>query len=123
MKFKLDENFGTRTSSIFKQAGHDVQTILDESLNGASDQAVYTACQKEGRCLVTFDLDFSDVTRFPPQTSEGILVIRLPKNQSLSLLEALIREYLQAIQHNKMEGQLWIVEPDRIRIHQSNMEE
>ena len=123
MKFKLDENLGTRTSNIFKEAGHDVQTILDESLNGAPDQAVYAACQKEGRCLVTFDLDFSDVTRFPPQTSGGIMVIRLPKNPSLSLLEALIREYLQAIQRNKMEGQLWIVEPGRIRIHQSNLEE
>jgi hypothetical protein len=27
MKFKLDENFGTRTQELFRAAGHDVQTV------------------------------------------------------------------------------------------------
>jgi hypothetical protein len=38
MKFKLDENFGTRTVPIFGDFGHDVQTVRDESLGGSPDR-------------------------------------------------------------------------------------
>jgi len=29
MKFKLDENFGTRTQKIFRLAGHDIHTVFE----------------------------------------------------------------------------------------------
>jgi hypothetical protein len=41
MKFKLDENFGTRTQKIFRLAGHDIHTVRDENLQGSSDQHLY----------------------------------------------------------------------------------
>lgn len=47
MRFKLDENFGTRTQRIFKSTGHDVQTVREESLQGASDQDLYEVCCAE----------------------------------------------------------------------------
>lgn len=37
--------------------------------------------------MVTLDLDFSDVTRFPPAQANGIVVIRVPRNPSLTLLQ------------------------------------
>ena len=76
MKFKLDENFGARTRSVFEQSGHDVQTVRQETLSGTDDQNLYAVCCAEGRCLVTLDLDFADVTRFPPHEASGIVVIR-----------------------------------------------
>lgn len=66
LKFKLDENLGTRTQQISRQTGHDVETIYGESLFGSTVQTLYTICQEEKRCLVTLDLDFSNVLRFPP---------------------------------------------------------
>ncbi len=118
MKFKLDENFGSRTLHLFEEAGHDVHTVFQESLQGASDQYLYKVCGKEQRCLVTLDLDFSDVTRFPPNQIDGIAVIRVPQNPSLSILEKLIRQLLQAISKMSIKGELWIVETGRIRVHQ-----
>jgi hypothetical protein len=38
VKIKLDENFGRRTQQIFLEAGHDVQTVLQEAIPGVSDQ-------------------------------------------------------------------------------------
>ena len=87
MKFKLDENFGTRTQRIIRAAGHDVQTVRDEGLQGSSDQHLYDVCRFEQRCLVTLDLDFADTIRFQPVQGAGIAVIRLPRNPSLPLLE------------------------------------
>ncbi|MBV6393355.1 MAG: hypothetical protein KPEEDBHJ_02595 [Anaerolineales bacterium] len=123
MKFKLDENFGLRTLNIFKEAGFDAHTVREEALAGAPDSQIYETCQRERRCLITLDLDFSDVTRFPPQTSGGIIVIRLPRNPTLAILESLVRQSLSALKQNQVEKKLWIVEPGRIRIHQTEAEE
>ena len=119
MKFKLDENFGTRTQQLFRAEGHEVQTVRDQGLQGCLDQRLYEVCCSEKYCLVTLDLDFADVTRFPPAEGNGIVVIRVPRNPSLALLEQLVRQFLQAISQMPIENKLWIVEVGRIRIHQS----
>jgi predicted nuclease of predicted toxin-antitoxin system len=126
MKFKLDENFGARTQYLFVEFGHDVQTVAQEELSGASDIAIYNICLLENRCLITLDLDFADVIRFPPRPMGGIVVIRCPRNPSLTLLERLVRSFLTALGTSTSlgelspAGQLWIVEIDRIRVHQQN---
>ncbi|HMN28824.1 MAG TPA: DUF5615 family PIN-like protein [Caldilineaceae bacterium] len=118
MRFKLDENFGRRTQQLFVAAGHDVHTVLQEARQGSTDQTIYETCCQEQRCLVTLDLDFSDVIRFPPERTSGIVVVRVPHNPSLSLLERLISAFLHYLQQNPVENQLIIVEIGRIRIHQ-----
>jgi len=123
VKFKLDENFGTRTREIFRAAGHNAQTVRDEGLQGCSDQYLYEVCCAEKRCLVTLDLDFADVRRFPPTEANGIVVIRVPRNPSLTLLERLVRQFLQALAQMPIENRLWIVEVGQIRIHQSEADE
>jgi predicted nuclease of predicted toxin-antitoxin system len=110
VKFKLDENFGTRTQNIFSAAGHDVHTVFQESLRGATDQQLYQICQYEHRCLVTLDLDFANVLRFPPNKTNGIVVIRAPQNPSLPVLEQLVRQFCQALETMPIEGKLWVVE-------------
>jgi predicted nuclease of predicted toxin-antitoxin system len=87
MKFKLDENFGARTQSLFVEFGHEVHTVAQEEMSGASDVTIYDICRVENRCLITLDLDFADVVRFPPHLAGGIIVIRCPRNPSLNLLE------------------------------------
>ena len=118
MRFKLDENFGSRTQSIFREAGHDVQTVWEQEILGSPDGYIFEICRSERRCLVTLDTDFADVTRFPPQRSSGIAVIRLHQNPSLTLLEQLIRQFLHALASESISARLWIVEVGRIRIHQ-----
>ena len=117
MKFKLDENLGSRTASLIADAGHDVETVSGEKLNGADDVRLYEVCASEDRCLITLDLDFADVLRFPPRMGAGIAVLRPPGSVSLKLLSHLVTTLLTAIQHEAISGRLWIVEPARIRVH------
>ena len=119
MRFKLDENLGRRTQEVFRQMGHDVRTVRDENMSGCSDQLLYETCLSENRCVVTFDLDFADVTRFPVSESEGVVVIRVPQNPSLEVLNRLIRQFLRAIETEPIQGNLWIIEVGRIRVHQN----
>jgi len=123
MRFKLDENFGTRTQQLFQARGYDVETIRSQGLQGCSDQHLYEVCCAEHRCLVTLDLDFSYVTRFPPSRTDGIVIIRVPRNPSLALLEQLIRQLLQALTQMSVQKKLWIVEIGKIRIHDLDTEE
>ena len=94
-------------------------TVRDQQLQGSPDRRLFEVCCAEQRCLVTFDLDFSDVVRFPPEESNGIVVIRIPHNPSLPLLEQLIRQFLKALATMPVEKKLWIVESGRIRVHQA----
>jgi len=117
MRIKLDENFGARTDELFRSAGHDVETVRHEQLSGCTDAELYARCSREKRCLVTLDLDFADILRFPPAASSGIVVLRLPRNPSFSALQMLVRQFLHTAGLRPLAGNLWIVEPGRIRIH------
>ena len=123
MKFKLDENLGSRTQSLFRAAGHDVLTVREQELQGCSDQVIYDASCAERRCLVTLDLDFADVMRFAPDGTAGIVVIRVPQNPGRFLLERLVGQFLRATERSSVEKKLWIVEAGRIRIHESDSDD
>lgn len=72
MKLKLDENLGRRWAHELRNAGHDVHTIWDEQLSGASDIEVLAAAVNESRALVTIDLDFARTrSAFLPPTHTG----------------------------------------------------
>jgi predicted nuclease of predicted toxin-antitoxin system len=67
MKIKLDENIGRRGVELLTLAGHDVMTVRDQNLQGASDETLFNVCANEDRVLITLDHDFGQVLRFPPE--------------------------------------------------------
>ena len=123
MKFKLDENFGSRSLNVLRDAGHDAETVVQEQLGGARDEVIYDACVSEHRCLLTLDLDFADVIRFPPHEAFGIAVLRIPKGASRQLLDQLVGNLLSMLDREPIVGRLWIVEAGRIRVHASTKDD
>jgi predicted nuclease of predicted toxin-antitoxin system len=117
MRFKLDENLGSRTARLFPSSGHEVETVAQEKLSGAADARLLQRCIEERRCLITLDLDFADTTRFPPRHTSGIAVLRPPRAASLPVLERLVLHLLAALESMSIAGQLWVVEIDRIRVY------
>jgi len=77
MKIKLDENLPARLVDVLTAQGHDVHTVPDENLTGHPDIAIWEAAKKEGRFLITQDLDFADTRRFAPGSHAGLLLLRL----------------------------------------------
>jgi len=120
MRLKLDENFGRQSAAFLRNAGHDVMTVQEERLGGAEDDAVFAACVAEKRALITLDHDFGNVIRFPPDKSHGIVVIELPPGQSPASMQAGLATFLGALKLNPLANALWIVEPGRVRIHQTD---
>jgi hypothetical protein len=118
VKLKLDENIGTRGQRLLADAGHDVSTVLDQSLSGVSDDRLFRICSDEGRVLITLDHDFAQTLRYPPEQSAGLVVLELPKRAGPEGLLNRVRELISALDQRPLERALWIIEPGRIRVHQ-----
>jgi len=119
MKFKLDENLGLLGKSLLEGDGHDVMTVAEQKMSGAEDESLYDHCSKEGRALITLDRDFGQTIRFPPGTTSGIAVLECKGRASRSMLLARIAELAVVLRERAIDGQLWIIEPGRVRIHES----
>jgi len=117
MRFKLDENLDRRAAKLLEEKGHDAKTVVDQALGGAADPHLAEVCRREQRCLVTLDLDFSNILAYPPENYAGIIVLR-PPSTILRLQRALIEEFAERLGTLPLEGCLWIVEVGRIRIHE-----
>lgn len=77
MKFKIDENLPQEFAQLLGRAGHDAESVLDEGLVGDPDSRIIEVCRNEDRCLITLDLDFSDMRTYPPVNLKGLVVLRL----------------------------------------------
>ncbi len=115
LRFKLDENVPRDAQALLRDAGHDVQTVIEERLEGRSDVDVLDACLREARILVTLDLDFTDIRFHPPANHSGIWALRPPMQSITSILD-LLRGALELAATEPTEKRLWIVEHGRVRI-------
>lgn len=91
-------------------------SVRNEDLTGTMDETLYDVICREQRCLITFDLDFCNVLRYPTATTSGIIVVR--PHRPLSRL--IVRGYAEKIAHllkiHNPTGCLWVLEPGRLRI-------
>jgi predicted nuclease of predicted toxin-antitoxin system len=117
VKFKLDENLSPTLAAQFVSAGHEAHSVLEQVLGGANDPSLIEVCQREGRALVTLDLDFANIQRYPPVNYCGIMVLRLGTQAHEPAARALTNA-IDVLQREALNGRLWIVEVGRIRIHE-----
>ena len=119
MKLKLDENLGLLGKSLLEGEGYDVMTVAEQHMSGVGDERIYEHCRTEGRVLVTLDHDFGQTIRFPTHAGPGVVVLECKGRASPSIILARIAEFATLLRTQPIEGQLWIVEPGRVRMHES----
>ncbi len=74
------------------------------------DSLIIEACRREGRALVTLDLNFANPLDFRPSKYSGIAVLRLPNKATAYDLSLTIETFAKALEKNEIIGKLWIVE-------------
>ena len=115
MKIKLDENLPAALVNLLRVAGHDAMTVSDESLGGGEDPRILHAAASEQRLLMTFDLDFADIRRYPLGSHAGIVVFRL-NDQRWAALKGPVRRLIDSGILDRVQGGLAIVDELRVRI-------
>lgn len=114
MKLKIDENLPRECAEALRDGGLEADTVADERLTGAEDSTIAARSQGEGRALITLDRDFANIQAYPPADYAGIIVLR-PKRQDKHAVVALVQRTALVLANRAPAGELWIVEPDRIR--------
>ena len=114
MIFKIDENLPAECAVLLRGAGFGADTVAEEDLGGSDDTVIARSVRAEGRVLITLDLDFANIQAYPPSTHAGIIVLRLKKQDKHAVLGMVLR-IIAALKTRLPAGDLWIVEPDRIR--------
>lgn len=66
--------------------------------------------------LVTGDKDFASIVRFPPSSHSGIVVLRVPNELTVEVLQKRLLRALTELRDIPMGGRLMIVEMGRIRL-------
>jgi predicted nuclease of predicted toxin-antitoxin system len=117
MKLKTDENLPVEVALALQKAGHDATTVREQRLSGRSDQDVAAVCRNEGRILVTLDTDFANIQRYPPSQFPGLIVLRLG-HQDKPYVLGLMPTIVSLLEHEPIDGHLWIVEEGRIRVRE-----
>ncbi len=114
MRIKLDENLPGSLAGVFRSAGHDTATVLEEGLAGAGDSLVLGMTASEGRVLITLDGGFANILNHPPGSHAGIVVFRLGDQRRAALENAAERLIRSGILERLRHG-LAVVDAVRIR--------
>ncbi|WP_434045996.1 MULTISPECIES: DUF5615 family PIN-like protein [Sorangium] len=117
MRIKVDENLPEEVAELFRQAGHDASTVLMQGLGGHPDPDIARVCAAEGRALLTLDVDFANVRRYAPSSYQGLIVMRLSRQDKPHVL-AVVRRLLVLLEREQVERRLWIVEEERVRVRE-----
>ncbi|MCX6706430.1 MAG: DUF5615 family PIN-like protein [Candidatus Woesebacteria bacterium] len=93
-KFLLDANLSPTTANYLRDLGFDARSITEEKLGYLLDKGVVEIAKKEGRIIITFDLDFGEIYHEKENENVGIIVLRL-NNQTPENVNFVLGQFLQ----------------------------
>jgi predicted nuclease of predicted toxin-antitoxin system len=116
MRFLIDANLPRSIIALITSLGHESEFARDIGLAAAPDSEIAARAKTTGAALLTRDLDFSDIRRYPPAIYSGIVVLRLPDgviaDDIVRVTERFLRDPSFVV---SLVGRLAIVEQDRVR--------
>ena len=115
MRLKLDENLSRHLKPILAGLGHDVLTAADENLLSRPDTVIAAAAFKEERILLTLDIEFADLRKYPPGTHPGIIMFRPPSFGPLSV-NTFIADFIRSADVSRFISCVAIVDPTHVRV-------
>jgi hypothetical protein len=115
MKIKLDQNLSQRLRDDLTALKHDVDTVLDQGLSGASDPEVLMAATSHDRILFTLDHDFLDLKKYPLDSHSGVVVFRPPRQGALAVA-VFVKAFARSADLGKYYRRTTVVERRRARI-------
>jgi predicted nuclease of predicted toxin-antitoxin system len=94
VRFFVDANLPRAAIGALERHQHDVSFARDVGLGAALDADIAAYAQSHDSALVTRDLDFADIRRYPPEGYAGILVLRVPETTSASAIARILDLFL-----------------------------
>jgi predicted nuclease of predicted toxin-antitoxin system len=115
VRFLVDENLPRRFAVMLRDAGHDVDHVLDFDLGGRPDDDVFQLARREGYVVVTNDADFSTLAVLSGDALPSIVLFRDQRRRPDDLARLLL-ENLSGLESSLGEGAVAVFEPARVRV-------
>lgn len=115
-RFLVDEDLPRSLVGALREAGLEADHVIDSGLRGQPDGAIFDHAMTSGMTLVSADLGFANVLRFPLGAHDGIVVTRFPNEMSMMKTNAAIVRALGELTDEELRGNLVILEPGRVRL-------
>jgi len=108
--FVVDENMSNLVARALRRAGHDAIHIRQAGLKGASDARVLEFAKSMTATLITQDLGFGDLDKYPLGSHYGIILMKIQDNEPYHIRSARLLEVLDDQIHAGLEGCLLTIE-------------
>lgn len=115
MTVLLDHGVPRRYLRLLHTWGYEATVSSTQIAAAASDTEVIALAQRLDAVLLTVDLDFANITVYPPADYGGILVLRY-KPQDEAGVDRTLQQVLADLYRERLRGALVIVGADRYRI-------
>jgi predicted nuclease of predicted toxin-antitoxin system len=115
-KFVIDEDIARSTGNLLADAGHEIIDIRDQGLRGAEDERIFRFAQSKKAILLTGDIGFGNLIKFPPGSHHGILIVHFPNELPVLEINRQILLALSQLKNIDLSRNLTIIEPGKIRI-------
>ena len=116
MKFVLDANIPHSAMNVFAETD-EVVHVRAVGLGNARDIDILKYASEKQAVIVTRDLDFANIVRYPVNSHAGAVVLRVPSSFTAMQITTFLKWFLSEIgDTEKLLHALTIVEPNRYRV-------
>lgn len=96
MRFLADMGVSLLTVAALRAAGHDAVHLREEGLQRLADADIFAKAGREGRVVLTFDLDFSGIAAQAGTALPSVIIFRVHDARSVSVNPKLFRVISEA---------------------------
>ncbi len=112
-KFLLDADMPKSSASAIRSLGFDVQDVRDLGMRYAKDQEIIDYALNTGRIVITRDLDYGEILRYPQHP--GAIILRLPTGFVAREVNEALLDFLPSARREVLQQAIIIVELGRYR--------
>lgn len=117
MKFLADMGISPVTVDFLRSLGHEAIHLHEEGLDRLPDPSILEKARREGRVLLTSDLDFGDLLAYSGAGLPSVVIFRLMNMQPESV-NAHLDVLLTRLSTDLERGAIASVTDQRIRLRQ-----
>ena len=112
MKFLTDENVSPVVVSALRNKHHDVWDVKEQGWQEASDERIIRYARRTSRIIISEDLDFGNLKRFPLEDHPGAILLHLHNMHRRNVTIRLLR-FLSKTSERNLTGAVILLEEKR----------
>lgn len=114
--FLVDENVAPRVTAFLRGRGN-VRDVKEEGWFGLSDEELLSIAQREGRIIITYDVNFAALKKLE-QEHPGVIFLRL-RNLRPEAVVAALERFLAEHEQRDVTNTLATIEETRVRFRKT----